>query len=235
MILRVMTKNSRLKDFLRLLFPPCCIVCGNALTVNEECLCLSCLCRLPKTNYHLVNENEVEKRFWGKLPIEHASAYFHYVKGSDFDKILFNLKYHGMKEVGEIMGKYMARELSDSGFFHGIDVIIPVPLHKKKQHQRGYNQSDRIACGISAITGIPVDRLAVKRVIANSTQTRKRVWERWEGTRNIFKVILPDNLRGKHILLVDDVMTTGATIVSCADEIGKVEGVKVSVLALAVA
>lgn len=230
-----MRGSNWLKDFFRLLFPPCCSVCGNALSVHEECLCLSCLMNLPKTNYHLLDENEVEKRFWGKVPVKRASAYFHYMKGSDFDKLLFDLKYHGRREIGVVMGKYMAKELAESGFFEGIDVIIPVPLHKKKQKLRGYNQSERIAAGISIATGIPVDNNSVGRVVANSTQTRKTVWERWEGTQNIFSVLLPEKICGKHILLVDDVLTTGATIVSCAAEMTKVENTTLSVLTLAVA
>ena len=228
-------KNSWLTDFIRLLFPPCCVVCEDALSIGEACLCLKCLLNMPKTNYHLVADNELEKRFWGKFPIERASAYFHYVKGSDFDKILFELKYHGQKEVGEYMGRYMANDLLVSGFFNEIDIIVPVPLHKKREKERGYNQSEWIASGISKITGIPVNTNSIKRVEANSTQTRKSVWDRWENVQNLFAVVSSSELQGKHILLVDDVLTTGATIVSCASKIMEVRGVRISVLTLAAA
>ena len=211
------------------------MVCEDALSIGEECLCLKCLLNMPKTNYHLVADNELEKRFWGKFPIERASAYFHYVKGSDFDKILFELKYHGQKEVGEYMGRYMANDLLVSGFFNEIDIIVPVPLHKKREKERGYNQSEWIASGISKITGIPVNTNSIKRVEANSTQTRKSVWDRWENVQNLFAVVSSSELQGKHILLVDDVLTTGATIVSCASKIMEVRGVRISVLTLAAA
>ena len=190
---------------------------------------------MPKTNYHLVADNELEKRFWGKFPIERASAYFHYVKGSDFDKILFELKYHGQKEVGEYMGRYMANDLLASGFFNEIDIIVPVPLHKKREKERGYNQSEWIASGISKITGIPVNTNSIKRVEANTTQTRKSLWDRWENVQNLFAVVSSSELQGKHILLVDDVLTTGATIASCASKIMEVRGVRISVLTLAAA
>lgn len=133
------------------------------------------------------------------------------------------------------MGRYMANDLLVSGFFNEIDIIVPVPLHKKREKERGYNQSEWIASGISKITGIPVNTNSIKRVEANSTQTRKSVWDRWENVQNLFAVVSSSELQGKHILLVDDVLTTGATIVSCASKIMEVRGVRISVLTLAAA
>lgn len=228
-------KNNLFTDLIRLFFPPCCIACGNALSVGEECLCLPCLQELPKIRYNPAEANEIEKRFWGKIPVEHATSYFQYTKGSDFDKILFDLKYHGKKEIGEIMGRYMAKSLSDSNFFRDIDIIIPIPLHKNRYKKRGYNQSEWLAKGISEITQIPINTTSIKRVIPNSTQTHKNLWDRWEDVQNIFEIILPHEIQEKHILLVDDVLTTGATIISCATAIMKVQGVKISILTLAAA
>lgn len=230
-----MMKNNLLIDLVRLFFPPCCITCGDALSTGEECLCFPCLQNLPKIRYTPSEANEIEKRFWGKIPIEHATSYFHYTKGSDFDKILFELKYHGKKEIGEIMGRYMSKSLLDSGFFQGIDIIVPIPLHKKRYKKRGYNQSEWLAKGVSAITRIPMNITSVKRTIPNSTQTHKNKWDRWEDVQNIFTIISPDEIQGKHILLVDDVLTTGATLISCASAIMKVQGVKISILTLAAA
>lgn len=228
-------KKKLLIDLIRLFFPPCCIVCEDALSIGEECICLSCLQQLPKIQYNPPEANEIEKRFWGKIPIEHATSYFQYIKGSDFDKILFELKYHGRKEIGEIMGRYMSQHLLDTGFFEGIDMIIPIPLHKKRYKKRGYNQSEWLAKGISTITQIPINTTSIKRTIPNSTQTHKNVWDRWEDVQNIFEVCSPNEITGKHILLVDDVLTTGATIISCASAIMKIQGVKISILTLAAA
>lgn len=171
----------------------------------------------------------------GKFPLERATSFFYYRKGSDFRRILHLLKYGGQKEIGAIMGRYMAAELIESGFFQGIDVIIPIPLHETKQRIRGYNQSEWIARGIAAVTGIPVDTEAVVRRKYTETQTRKSIFERWENVEGIFELHHAESLIGKHVLIVDDVLTTGATTVACASRIMEVEGIRISVLTLAVA
>ena len=135
---------------------------------------------MPRTNYHLREDNSVERMFWGKIPLERGTSFFYYHKGSDFRHILHQLKYGGRKDLGEIMGRFMAAELAATGFFRGIDVIIPVPLHPRKQKLRGYNQSECIARGVSAVTGIPIDVSSVLRRRHTETQTRKSAYERWE-------------------------------------------------------
>jgi len=127
---------------LNLLFPRSCVVCGGCLVKGEEAVCTMCNSRMPRTNYHLQPNNEIEQRFWGKAEIEKATSYFFYNKGSDYRHILFKLKYNGYKELGEVMGRYMANELLASDFFKGVDVVIPVPLHSKRKKVRGYNQSE---------------------------------------------------------------------------------------------
>jgi ComF family protein len=221
--------------FLNLLFPRSCVVCNGGLVKGEESVCTMCNSRMPRTNYHLQADNEVEQRFWGKVEIERATSYFFYTKGSDYRHILFKLKYHGYKELGEVMGRYMAKELLDSDFFQGIDLIIPVPLHSKKRKTRGYNQSEWVAVGLSRASGIPMDLNTLIRVVANSTQTRKSVFERWENVKDVFQVSCPENVCGKHVLLVDDVLTTGATLLSCATVLVGSSNVKVSIITLAVA
>lgn len=224
-----------LYSFISLLFPRCCVVCGRPLAKGEECICAMCNINLPRTNYHLQKDNPVEQLFWGKIPLERATSFFFYRKGSDFRQILHQLKYGGQKEIGAIMGRYMASELSASGFFQGIDVIIPVPLHKRKQRIRGYNQSEWIARGISAVTGICIDTEVIVRQKHTETQTRKSAFERWENVDGIFALHHADSLKGKHVLVVDDVLTTGATTVACASRLVEIEGVRISVLTLAVA
>lgn len=224
-----------LYSFISLLFPRCCVVCGRSLAKGEECICAMCNINLPRTNYHLQKDNQVEQLFWGKIPLERATSFFFYRKGSDFRQILHQLKYGGQKEIGAIMGRYMASELTVSGFFEGIDVIIPVPLHKRKQRIRGYNQSEWIARGISAVTGIYIDTEVIVRRKHTDTQTRKSTFERWENVDGIFELHHAESLKGKHLLVVDDVLTTGATTVACASRLMEIEGVRISVLTLAVA
>lgn len=232
---RTLLIKDWLYSFISLLFPRCCVVCGRPLAKGEECICAMCNINLPRTNYHLQKDNQVEQLFWGKIPLERATSFFFYRKGSDFRQILHQLKYGGQKEIGAIMGRYMASELTVSGFFEGIDVIIPVPLHKRKQRIRGYNQSEWIARGISAVTGIRIDTEVIVRRKHTDTQTRKSTFERWENVDGIFELHHAESLKGKHLLVVDDVLTTGATTVACASRLVEIEGVRISVLTLAVA
>ncbi len=224
-----------LTSFLSLFFPRCCMVCGRPMAKGEECLCVCCNMKLPRTNLHKYPDNAVEQLFWGKIPIERATSYLYYRKGSDFRQILYRLKYRGEKQVGEIMGRYMAAELLSSGFFRDLDVVIPVPLHEKKKRARGYNQSEWIAMGVRAITGIPIDAEAVQRIKNTETQTRKTTFQRWENVDQIFMLRHPERFEGKHILIMDDVLTTGATALACAAAFEKVRGIRISVLTLALA
>ncbi len=222
-------------DLWELFFPRCCVVCGKLLLRNEQFLCLHCLSGLPRTNLHLQKENEIERNFWGKFPLERAASYLYYSKGGDVRRLLYELKYYGNKEIGNALGRCMATELQPSGFFDAIDCIIPVPLHRKKKRQRGYNQSECLADGISGVTHIPVASHIIVRDRYSATQTRKTRYERWENVEGLFRCECPGLLKNKHILLVDDVLTTGATIVSCADTLRNIEGLRISVLTLALA
>ena len=188
---------------------------------------------MPRTNWHLEKDNPVEQQFWGKFPLERATSYFLYHKGSDFRHILHQLKYEGREDIGRTMGRFMAEEIRSSGFFYGVDFIVPVPLHPRKLRERGYNQSERLSEGIAEVTGITMDVHAVCRRVYSQTQTRKSAYERWENVAGIFEVEHPERYAGKHILLVDDVLTTGSTITACADAFAGVEGLRISVLTLA--
>lgn len=231
----LLTIHSWFDALLSLFFPRCCTVCGRALAKGEELLCTHCNINLPRTGLHKYKDNAVEQLFWGKIPLQRATSYLYYRKGSDFRSILYQLKYRGQKEIGEVMGRYMATELLACSFFVGCDVIIPVPLHKKKQRLRGYNQSEWIARGVSAVTGIPIDVTSVARTKNTETQTRKTTFERWANVDQIFTLQHPEWFAYKHVLIIDDVLTTGATTVACASVFEGVEGIRISVLTLAVA
>ena len=228
--------NTWFHSFWSLLFPRCCVVCGSPLSRGEECLCTCCNINLPRTGFHLRKDNPVECLFWGRIPgLKRASSFLFYRKGSDFRRILHMLKYGGYKELGEVMGRYMSAELSSGEFFDGVDMIIPVPLHRKKQKLRGYNQSEWIARGIASVTGIPLCAECMIREKHTETQTRKSTFERWENVEGIFRLCDTVHFEGKHVLLVDDVLTTGATTVAFASAFAGVSGIRISVLTLAVA
>lgn len=222
-------------DIWRLFFPQCCLICGRMLTEGEEHLCIQCLSKLPRTRLNLQKDNDMEKNFWGKFPVVRAGAFLFYAKGGDVQKLLFALKYYGNSKLGHFMGRCIAREWQSSGFFEGVDAIVPVPLHRRKQRMRGYNQSRILAEGISSVTHIPLwDNLLVRSHFTE-TQTRKGRYERWINVADMFACTSPEALRGKHILLVDDVMTTGATLVACADAMAQIPNLRISVLTLAMA
>lgn len=200
---------------------------------GEEVLCVRCQADLPRVRTVSFEENDIARIFWGLVPIEKGISFFHYAPQSPYSRILFELKYHNHPEVGKTMGRMMAEELKATSFFDGIDLIVPIPLSRKKERQRGYNQSDWIAWGISEATGIPTDTASVVRTKSNPSQTTLDHRQRRENVRDIFAVRHPGSLEGRHILLVDDVITTGATMLSCAETIAHACRVRFSVLSLA--
>ena len=222
-----------ISDLIDIIFPRSCTVCGKTLSAGEEELCLNCLMALPRTGAYTAG-NEMEKQFYGLLAIERAASYISYSKGSPYNNLIHRMKYDDRPESGTRMAVAAATQLMQDGFFEGIDVIIPLPLSKKKKRQRGYNQCDYIAKGISSVTGIAVDTTSVVRHIANETQTHKRRSERWDNVQGIFSISNPEALNNKHALLVDDVSTTGATIASCGNAIlAGASNVKLSIFTLA--
>lgn len=221
-------------NFISLFFPNNCYACGNNLYRNEDIICTSCLFHLPKTNYHFDKDNEISKIFWGRVNIETASACYFFSKSGKVQHLIHQFKYRGKKQIGIYIGDLYGRELKKSPYYKNIDLIIPVPLHPKKEKKRGYNQSEIFARGLSNSMNIPYDINTLIRVYASETQTKKTRFKRWENVKEIFQLREPENLQKKHILLVDDVITTGATIESCANMLIKIEGVKVSIASIAV-
>jgi ComF family protein len=203
--------------------------------IGEEIFCFKCLHEMPKTNYHLETDNTVEKRFWGKVPVYRATSYFHFYKGSPFQKLLHELKYRGNKEVGRVIAQYAAVDLLNSPDFCSVDVIVPVPLHPKKYAQRGYNQSEWIAKGLSEILDKPVDTTHLIRIRENTTQTKKSIFERYQNTSGIFTLTEKTIFRKKHVLLVDDVLTTGSTLEACMIALMETDYIKISIFTLAIA
>ena len=189
---------------------------------------------LPFTEYHTVEHSSLEKQFWGLFPIEKAVAMFHH-DGEKTRNIIYNIKYYGHPNVGTYLASQYAETLKKSHFFDDIDAIIPLPLHWKRQIKRSYNQSHYIAKGIQKATGLPIYFHVVKRVLNNPSQTHLNAQQRMENVKDIFRLTHPEKIAGKHILLVDDVTTTGATLASCAKELAKAPHVKISILTLAVA
>ncbi|HBE41010.1 MAG TPA: hypothetical protein DDW27_07375 [Bacteroidales bacterium] len=221
-------------DLLSLLFPRICHACGNHLTRNERLICTECYILIPRTAYHLESDNPVARIFWGRCRIEKAAAFSFYNHDSRIRHLIHVLKYKGIQDIGFELGKIYGLMLFNSGFTGDIDMIIPVPLHPVKERIRGFNQSFLISQGISSATGLPVDSGSLVRVIRTATQTKRSRYDRWKNVEGTFMVTDPCSVRGKHILLIDDVITTGSTIESCAVELLRSEGVRVSVAALAV-
>ncbi len=222
-------------DIISLLFPRLCYACGQHLLRNEKLICTECYVQMPRTTYHLEEGNPVEQLFWGRCRIERAAAFSFYTRNSRIRNLIHNLKYKGIQEIGIELGRIYGTMLAESQFLEGIDAIIPVPLHISKKRIRGFNQSDLICKGLSEVTRLPVDYTSLQRITKTATQTKRSRYERWINVEGIFSVSDAEHVKGKHFLLVDDVITTGSTIESCANELLKYENVKVSVAAIAVA
>jgi ComF family protein len=224
-----------LTDFICLFYPKLCVICGDPLLHEEDFFCLHCALNLPKTNYHLSPENRAVDRFAGKILLEKACSYLYYNKGGIGQKVIAGIKYRGNIPLGKWMGQHLANEIRPNGFFDEIDYLVPIPLHPKKFRKRGFNQAEVITVGISSVTHIPMESENLYRKIANTTQTRKGVYERWRNTKDIFELRNPELFGGKHILIIDDVLTTGSTLEAAAQCILKSPGAKISILTLAIA
>lgn len=222
-------------DLFNLFFPRKCNHCGNNLDKTETEICKKCLFEIPKTNFHTDTDNPVNKTFWGRVNIEFATSGYYFTKKSILQNLLHHIKYHNKKELAFELGKYLGTELSLADNFRDCDVLIPVPLHLVKKKKRGYNQSEWIAKGMSEKLDIPVNTTILMRHLNSKSQTKKNREERWENVRSAFNVKIPDKFSAQHILLVDDVITTGATIEACASLLIKHLGTKVSIASLAFA
>nr|WP_321487469.1 phosphoribosyltransferase family protein [uncultured Draconibacterium sp.] len=227
--------KQSISDVLGLFFPELCVTCGKRLVTQETLVCFSCWHDLPATNFHLKEENKVAQLFWGRVDISGATAFFSYKKGSKYQQLIHFVKYKGLKELGYETGKKFGPKLLESPLFAEIDVLMPVPLHPRKEKKRGFNQSEWIASGIAEVLEKPVDTKTLYRKEYTSTQTKRNRYERWQNVESVFGLNNPESARNKHILLIDDVVTTGATLEACAIHLLKQPGTKVSIATLAYA
>jgi ComF family protein len=208
-----------LQDFIALFYPRVCVACHASLIKGEDVLCTSCLVQLPKTAYHRHDENPVRNRLAGRLPLAFASAFLKFRKGGLVQSLLHELKYNNRPEIGIRMGHLYGVELMESGLGGDFDVIVPVPLHASRMRRRGYNQSAKFAEGLSEALNIAWEESISLRLEATNTQTRKGRADRWSNVKDAFSVAAIDKVEGKRILLVDDVITTGATLEACGSHL----------------
>ncbi len=221
-------------EFLNLFYPRVCVVCEERLLREENEICLSCQYDLPKTNNYLQNENSMDVMLAGRFPhFQRATSFCVFTKQGTMQAVIHHIKYNHGTELGFKMGKLFGNEIKNSEFISSVDVIIPIPLHSKKQKQRGYNQAEVIAKGMGEELNLPVITDALVRSIHNPTQTKRTKTQRWENVNGIFAILDSSILENKHILLVDDVMTTGSTIEAAANALIKIPNIKISVATLA--
>jgi ComF family protein len=218
-----------------LFYPQICRGCGVELHSVKETLCIVCSGNLPYTHFAGVKDNPIEKTFWGRIEIEAAMGLLYFTPGSITQRLMHQLKYKGCQQLGVYLGQLIGYELMSSSRFNSIDAILPLPLFAAKEKIRGYNQATVIAEGISNITKIPVFTDWIARTQFTETQTKKTREERWQNVEGLFKVIKPEALKNKSVLLVDDVLTTGATLEACSIAIKNIPETTVFIATLAYA
>lgn len=228
-------QGSYLADFISLLFPQLCAACGVSLVANEELMCTDCRYSLPFTDFHLQPDNIVARQFWGKIKVEAAYSLYYFAKGGKVQSLMHHFKYKGMHRIGNLLGNIAGEQLRKNDIFNTVDLIIPVPLHKSRLKQRGYNQSACFAEGLSAKLNVPVELHNLVRVRATETQTHKSRFSRFENMQEVFDIKNADSLIDKHVLLVDDVVTTGSTLEACGLALLQVPGLKLSIATIAYA
>jgi ComF family protein len=224
-----------LQDFLALIYPRNCVACGNSLFKHEDQVCNYCYTNLPKTHFNKLHKNPVEELFYGRIQLVFATSYYLFHKKSHVQALLHDIKYKGNKQLATLLGNWFGNYLRDEEKLKQVDYLLPVPLHEKKLKQRGYNQSEEFANGLSQKLEIETNASLLIRNAFTNTQTKKSKYERWENVEHVFEVTDIEALKNKHVVLIDDVITTGATIEACCDVLQKIEGIKISVLSIAFA
>ena len=230
-----MTLRNWLDSILNLFYPRVCAACGETLLKDEQTVCLKCRFLLPKTGYELHPDNPLAQIFYGRVKFHAVTACFFFAKSGKVQHLIHELKYKGNKDAGIFLGQQLGETIKEAPLFQDVDYLIPVPLHPKREKQRGYNQSLMIAKGIHEVTGIPMGDKYLIRAVHTATQTKKSAEDRYKNVKDIFEARHHKELENKHILLIDDVLTTGATLESCAHQLENIPGITISVATAACA
>ena len=223
------------ESIINLFFPKVCSGCSSFLLSNENVICTVCRHDIPLTNHHLNPENDAFKKFYGRIPVVHASALFYFHKKGIVQELIHNLKYNGHEEIGTILGEWYSEELKNIESLQSVDEIIPVPLHRKKLKERGYNQVTAFGKALSSSLNIDFNDSLLIRNVYSKTQSKKNLLGRTEGIETIFDVSFTGKDHNKHFLLIDDVITTGATLEACSRALLKIPGAKISIVCMAMA
>jgi ComF family protein len=224
---------SYFKDFIDLVYPQTCLCCHTPLENNNISICLQCQYDLPLTQQHLQPENTTAQKFWGRIPLKSAFSYLYFVKDGKVQKLLHHLKYNNNQEVGELLGRFFGNDLTKANLSQEFDLLVPIPLHPTKLYKRGYNQVDCIARGMSETMKVVWQADALLRTRANTSQTKHNRLERLDNANKLFEVKDENEIKGKNILLIDDVITTGATIEAAAEVLLSAGCQSLSIAALA--
>jgi len=223
------------QSIINLFFPKVCSGCNSFLLTNENVICTICRHDIPLTNHHLILDNDAFKKFYGRIPVLHASALFYFHKKGIVQQLIHNLKYKGHEEIGTILGEWYAEELKTIDLFQTVDQIIPVPLHRRKLKERGYNQVTAFGEALSSSLNLDFNNSILVRNIYSKTQSKKNLLGRTEGIETIFDVSFTEKDHNKHFLLIDDVITTGSTLEACSRALLKIPGARISIVCMAMA
>jgi ComF family protein len=227
--------NFMFKSIINLFFPPVCAGCHSLLLSNENVICTICRHNIPLTNHHLNPENEAFKKFYGRIPVEYSSAMLYFHKKGIVQELIHNLKYKGQEEIGTVLGEWYSEDLKNAEILQAVDEIIPVPLHKRKFRERGYNQVTNFGLALSKELDLKYNDTILYRKVYSKTQSKKDLLKRSEGIDAVFDVAFSEKNHNKHFLLIDDVLTTGATLDACAHALMKIPGAKISIVCMAMA
>jgi ComF family protein len=222
------------QSLLHLFFPHTCAGCGSDILGHDQLLCLHCVDRLPHTGFHRYAGNPVEKIFWGRLPVSCATSFLYFTKSSLLQHLVHQFKYNGKAEIGQFIGRRMGEVLREAPRFDSVDALVPLPLFAARERKRGYNQSGVLCDGMAEIMQLPVLKHVITRKSATETQTRKGRTARWANIAGRFELLQPEAISGKHLLLVDDVITTGATLEACGQELIATGNTKLSIFTMAI-
>lgn len=228
-----MNVTETARSLLHLFFPHCCAGCGTDVLSNQQLLCLPCISQLPLTNFHLYADNPVHRKFRGRLPLITATSYAYFTKDSLLQKLMHQLKYNNRKNIGSWFGRRMGEALQMAPRFTMPDALVPVPLFAARERKRGYNQSELLCAGMAEVLQLPVWKKVVIRSTLTASQTRKSRIQRWQNMEGKFAVLQPSVIRGRHLLLVDDVVTTGSTLEACGRALLTAGEVKLSIATMA--